>query len=193
MEFSKREFSRRFRCRSPKAAPPPAAARITGTQMSGLWASGPSRRRSVGGGDSTKDRRPRLKALAAESAQERRRQEFISNQKRVRGRSFDGAVCSLVMGVYSSRVRCERAGCNDVCPRQVVSLVLSAAVLVLPTARQLSRERITPQPNNSGAQTSSDLTNGRCAENPHLSVPQQGYPLALRSSLDRANDQLRSE
>lgn len=50
--------------------------------MSGLWASAPSRRRSVG--DCTKDRRPRLKALAAESAQERRRQEFISNQRRVR-------------------------------------------------------------------------------------------------------------
>eukprot|EP00752_Nemacystus_decipiens_P013797 g12249.t1 len=59
--------------------------------MSGLWASGPSRRRSMGGGDSTKDRRPRLKALAAESAQERRRQEFISNQRRARRNLSDHA------------------------------------------------------------------------------------------------------
>lgn len=44
-----------------------------------LRTSGSSRRRSVG--DSTKDRRPRLKALAAASAQERRRHEFIANQK----------------------------------------------------------------------------------------------------------------
>ncbi|CAN0415899.1 unnamed protein product, partial [Ectocarpus fasciculatus] len=57
--------------------------------MSGMWASGPSRRRSVG--ESTKDRRPRLKALAADSAQERRRQEFISNQKRARRNLSDHA------------------------------------------------------------------------------------------------------
>lgn len=63
--------------------------------MSGLWASGSSRRRSVG--DSTKNRRPRLKALAAESAQERRRQEFISAQKRVRA-----DVLSCVQQLYVS-------------------------------------------------------------------------------------------
>eukprot|EP00903_Cladosiphon_okamuranus_P016060 g14826.t1 len=48
-----------------------------------------SRRRSVG--DSTKDRRPRLKALAAESAQERRRQAFISHQKKARRNLSDHA------------------------------------------------------------------------------------------------------
>lgn len=47
----------------------------------GMNESGISRHRRV---ESTKDRRPRLKSLAATSAQERRRQEFISNQKQVR-------------------------------------------------------------------------------------------------------------
>lgn len=47
--------------------------------MADVWASGPSRRRGVG----TVDRRPRLKALAAASAQERRRQDCISKQKQV--------------------------------------------------------------------------------------------------------------
>lgn len=49
--------------------------------MAGVWTSGPSRRRGLG--ENTVDRRPRLKALAAASAQERRRQDCLSKQKQV--------------------------------------------------------------------------------------------------------------
>ncbi|CAM9132949.1 unnamed protein product [Scytosiphon promiscuus] len=77
--------------------------------MSGLWAGGASRRRSVG--ESTKDRRPKLKALAAESAQERRRQEFICSQKRVRestpkGKGETSSSCELS---FDTQVRREEA------------------------------------------------------------------------------------
>lgn len=94
---------------------------VKGFFMSELsWTSGPSRRRSVG--ESTKDRRPRLKALAAASAQERRRHEFIANQKQAsRSRTIKNC----------RKRRCPRMvyGCNG--SRFVVFSNITAIVCVV--------------------------------------------------------------
>lgn len=120
-----------------------SAQRVLHQKMSGLWASGPSRRRSVG--DSTKDRRPRLKALAAESAQERRRHEFISTQKRVRAVFVSlkryAYSCSVwgSDGVYDSKSSATKTG--GVSVTQTKNLPLSTATIFACQCRPLLKRK----------------------------------------------------